>query len=337
MFTEDDRYYAVEASGTQDAIPEPQTPATDDYVFTVKSKDAGRVVLPIEGQTVTMMVDTGANCNIINHDVWTKVNNGNNGRLQLTRCNRNLFPYGTNTPMKILGMFKGQVKVTKESSMSQELEFVVVPGNDTPLLGKDSSVKLGLLSFSPHVYEVKSEVDTEYLVNVKYAECFKGLGKLKHFQLKIHIDPEVQPVAQAVKRVPFSMRQRLDKKLDQLEKLDVIEKLNGPTPWTSPLVVIFKTNDDVRVCVDMRRPNEAVLRERHPIPTLHEILGEMSEATLFSKLDLTMGYHQIELEPESRGITTFTTHKGLYRYKRLVFGLSSASEIYQHLIQQTLQ
>ena len=68
------------------------------------------------------------------------------------------------------------------------------------------------------------------------------------------------------------MRQKLDKKLDQLEKLDVIEKVNGPTPWISPLVVIPKSNDDVRACVDMRRPNEAVLRERHLILTLHEIV-----------------------------------------------------------------
>lgn len=85
MFTEDDMYNAVGASETQDAIPEPHTPATDDYVFMMKSKDAGRVDLIIEGQTETMMVDTGASCNIINHDVWTKVNKGNNGRWQLTQ------------------------------------------------------------------------------------------------------------------------------------------------------------------------------------------------------------------------------------------------------------
>ena len=58
---------------------------------------------------------------------------------------------------------------------------------------------------------------------------------------------------------------------------------------------------------------------------------------MFSKLDLRWGYHQVELHRESRALTTFSTHKGLKRYKRLIFGLSSALEMYQYVIQQTLQ
>ena len=80
----------------------------------------------------------------------------------------------------------------------------------------------------------------------------------------------------------------------------------------------------------MRTANEAVQRERHPIPTVDELLEDFNEATIFSKLDLKGGYHQIEVSEDSRDITTFVTNKGLYRYKRLNFGISSASEIYQH-------
>jgi len=92
-----------------------------------------------------------------------------------------------------------------------------------------------------------------------------------------------------------------------------------------------------RLCVDMRRENEAVLRERHPIPTMDEILQNMNQSTVFSKLDLRWGYHQIELAEDSRGITTFTTHAGLFCYKQLMFRISSAPELYQHIIQQVLQ
>ena len=87
----------------------------------------------------------------------------------------------------------------------------------------------------------------------------------------------------------------------------------------------------------MRQANTAIVRERHPIPTVEEILQELQGASMFSKLDLRWGYHQIELHPDSRQITTFATHKGLYHYKRLMFGVSSAPEIYQHIIQQVLQ
>ena len=87
-----------------------------------------------------------------------------------------------------------------------------------------------------------------------------------------------------------------------------------------------------QVVVDMREANKAILRSHHPIPLLEELLEEFNGHTLFSKLDLSHGYHQIELHPESRPITTFSTHAGLYRYTRLVQGASSAFEEYQNII-----
>ena len=69
-------------------------------------------------------------------------------------------------------------------------------------------------------------------------------------------------------------------------------------------------------------------RERYPIPTIDEVLQDLNQSKFFSKLDLNSAYHQIELAPESRDITTFGTHDGLYRYKRLMFGISCAPEMY---------
>jgi len=81
--------------------------------------------------------------------------------------------------------------------------------------------------------------------------------------------------------------------------------------------------------------NCAVERDRCPIATIDEVLQDMNNSKVFIKLDLRWGYHQIELSEESREITTFIT--GLYRYKLLMFGVSSAPEKYQQVIQQTLQ
>ena len=66
------------------------------------------------------------------------------------------------------------------------------------------------------------------------------------------------------------------------------------------------------------------MRERHPIPMIEEVLHDLNGSTVFSKLDLKWGFHQIELNVESREITTFVTHRGLYQYKRLIFGIASA-------------
>ena len=171
----------------------------------------------------------------------------------------------------------------------------------------------------------------------KYPELFSGIGKLKDYQLKLHIDRKVKPVAQPLHRLPFRIREKVDKKLEVLKAKDIIESFSGPTPWVSPLVAVPKSNNDLRICIDMRRANEAVQRERHPIPTVEELLQDFNEATVFSKLDLKDGYHQIDLSEDSRDITTFVTNKGLYRYKRLNFGISSASEMYQHIIEQAIR
>jgi hypothetical protein len=81
----------------------------------------------------------------------------------------------------------------------------------------------------------------------------------------------------------------------------------------------------------MRETNKAVQREKHPMPTVDELITDLNGATVFSTLDLASGYH-----PESRHITTFTTHVGLRRYKRLMFGVNAASEIFQNEIANLL-
>ena len=128
----------------------------------------------------------------------------------------------------------------------------------------------------------------------------------------------------------------MKKKVEELVNIDIIEPVEGPIPWVSPLVVVPKQNDEIRLCVDMRKANEAIIRERYPIPTVDEVLQSLNRSTVFSKLDLKWGYHQLELHPDSRSITTFITHCGLFQYKRLMFGISSAPEVYQHVIQLAL-
>ncbi|KAJ8004145.1 hypothetical protein DPEC_G00155730 [Dallia pectoralis] len=135
------------------------------------------------------------------------------------------------------------------------------------------------------------------------------------------------------------MRQKVEEELKRLENNDVIETVTGPTAWVSPIVTPPKPKDPdkVRICVDMRQANTAIQRERHITPTMDDVIHELKGATVFSKLDLTAGYHQLELHPDSKYITTFTTHLSLRRYKRLNFGISSAAEVFQNAICQTVQ
>ena len=110
----------------------------------------------------------------------------------------------------------------------------------------------------------------------------------------------------------------------------------------SPVVVVPKRDDNIRLCVDMWVANKwlantIIKKARHHIPILEAVSVEHNGVRVFSKLDLTQAYHQLELSPASRGITTFSTHLGLYRYKRLNYGTNAATEIFQHALQETPQ
>ncbi|KAL9988936.1 hypothetical protein ACROYT_G003432 [Oculina patagonica] len=247
-------------------------------------------------------------------------------------ANQKLYPYGTSEPLNTLGRFEASVNLAgKEVSA----EFIVIGSEGRSIIGRKTAMELDVLRLGPQV----NAVSTPDIVD-EYKACFEGVGKLTDYQVKFHVNKEFNPVAQHPRRVPFSLREKEESKLHELEQMDIIKstkyKVQRPTPWVSPIVVVPKPSGEIRLCVDMRRPNEAVVREKHPIPTVHEVLQDMTQSSVFTKLDLKWSYHELELSEESRDITTFTTHAGLDRYKRLIFGITSAPEIYQHALQQAL-
>ena len=85
----------------------------------------------------------------------------------------------------------------------------------------------------------------------KYKERFEGLEKLKNFELKLYTDRDIQPVAQPASKMPFKMQEQMKNKLNELLNQGIIEKIEGPTEWLSPLVIVSKQNNDIRICLDM--------------------------------------------------------------------------------------
>ena len=138
---------------------------------------------------------------------------------------------------------------------------------------------------------------TDADVREQFPEVFSGIGRLTDFQLKVHVNHDGKPVEQPVRRLPFSLRDKVDEKLDELLENDIIEEVSSrQTKWVSPLVVVRKSDREIRICIDMRRANKAIVRERHPIPTIEEVLYDLNGSSLFSKLDLEWG-----LSPDRAG------------------------------------
>jgi hypothetical protein len=117
------------------------------------------------------------------------------------------------------------------------------------------------------------------------------LGKLKDFQL--HINRDVRSISQEIVQNTFQNATASPRVQDS----DVIEKVKGATKWTALLVIIPKVNGDMSTCVDMSQAYSAVARERFSMPNI-----ELNEGKFFTKLDLNIGYDQIELGPQSRYI-----------------------------------
>ena len=96
-------------------------------------------------------------------------------------------------------------------------------------------------------------------------------------------------VALPTQRTPFSLGSKVEEKVQELINLDIIETATGYTLWVNPVVVVPKSQGDIRLCVNMHRANEAILREGHPIPTVDEIVQSLNGSRVFSKLDLRWG------------------------------------------------
>ena len=300
-----------------------------EYVYTVDESPncPPTCLIEIEGQRFNLMIDTGASVNLIDETTYRKINR--RGERRLEKAERPIYSYGSSAPLPVIGTF---VTMIKPPDVSTVAKLHVVKGNFGNLLSFATAKQLNILQVSVNT------VDVPYYgcLQQEYKCLFGGIGKVKGRLIELHIDPQVKPKQQPHRRIPFHVRKDVEKELERLEKLDIIEKVDGPTPWVSPIVVVPKDSGEVRICVDMREANQVIKREKHLMPTIDDLIADLNGAMVFSKLDLSSGYHQFELSPESRNITTFSTHVGLRRYKRLLFGINAAAEIFQNAIEEIL-
>ena len=307
---------------------------SDEYVYSTGS--TSKVTVMIDRTPVTMVVDSGATCNVLNSSDTKKLKR--NG-LQATPCKRTIHPYGS-PPLPANFEFTYPVKLAG-SKMAVTDTFICVETNSPLLLGKDLSERLGIIRFDVQSVQEKAMSNTSDQVQAlkEFPGIDTGIGCLKDHQVRLHIDSSIPPVARKHSRIPFHNREKVEQEINRLLKEEIIEPVSGPTEWVSRIVTPPKPKNpqEIRICVDMRDANKAILRTRYVTPTIEELSADLSGATVFSKVDLRSGYHQLVLHPSCRYITCFSTHVGLFQYKRLNFGVNSAAEVFQHTIQSLLE
>ena len=294
----------------------------DVYVFQIGNKSSTHPVI-INNTKIDIIIDSGSTINILDEQSFNLII----PQPKIEHSKTKIHPYQSDSPLKLHGVAPLTIKANQTSLSTK---FYIVKGNYGSLLGKETAEALDLLRVGPPKFTAAINVpsdntppSTQNIID-KYDTVFHGTGTLKNFELQLHIDPTVVPVQQPIQRVPYHTKEKLSAEIERLTKLDIIEKVDGPTTWLNPVVLAPKPSGKHRLCLDMRQANKAIIRERYVIPKLEDILTEIHGAKYFSKINLTEGYHQIKLAENSRHITPFATHEGLHRYKRLIYGISSA-------------
>ncbi|KAI4881016.1 hypothetical protein NFI96_011261 [Prochilodus magdalenae] len=302
-------------------------------VYTTCNGQKGIMVdVEVEGKPVSMQLDTGAAVTLVPERVY----NVALSHLPLEESKMQLSTFsGENIPLL------GQVTVkVKYEDQRANLPLVIVRGDRPALLGRNwlSQLKLnwkGIFS----VASARGAVDLELeAVLQRHQNVFSdGPGTIREFKASINVKPNAKPIFKKARPVPYALKDAVGRELDRLEQLGIISKVDR-SEWAAPIVVVPKADKSIRICGDYKvTVNQSVVDETYPLPNTEDLFATLAGGTLFTKLDLSHAYQQLELEKSSEKFLTINTHRGLYVYHRLSYGVSTAPSIFQGVMDQILQ
>ncbi len=291
--------------------------------------------LEVNGQDIKFMVDTGAATTVIAENLY----NTHFSNIKLKPCSYVLSGYSGNK-VPVAGMISVDVKYENQN---KTLPIVVVQGERKALLGRNWMEEIRLnwskILRTVNVNNVNTKkTDVKSVMN-KYSEVFEAkdtLNRIKNFTVDVKMEKNAQPIFHKARPVPYSLANKVQTELNRLEKQGVIKKVET-SKWASPIVVAPKTDGSIRICGDYKATvNTCVETKVYPLPTAEDIFAKLAHGQYFSKIDLTSAYQQLELTEESKEKLTINTPHGLYQYERLAFGVSTAPNIFQCVMDQVL-
>ncbi|XP_031347079.1 uncharacterized protein K02A2.6-like [Photinus pyralis] len=157
------------------------------------------------------------------------------------------------------------------------------------------------------------------------------LGKFNGGKAKLYLKENTVPIYRKARPLPFALTCKVEEELNNLIKLDILNPVNS-SEWATPIVPVLKKNGQVRICGDFKITlNPHLHINKYPVPKIDDLLVSLKNCAIFSKIDLSQAYAQIELDDESKKLVTINTHKGLFQCNTLPYGVASSPGIFRQL------
>ena len=150
-----------------------------------------------------------------------------------------------------------------------------------------------------------------------------------NLMLEIPLTSDV-PIRRKMYNLPFSSKEVVEKEIQVMLDLEIIEP--SKSPYSSPVVLVRKKDGSCRFCIDFRGLNKITVFDAEPIPNVEDLFVRLAHSRFFTKIDLAKGYWQILVLPEDRPKTAFATHQGLFQFIRMPFGLVSAPAVFARMM-----
>ena len=257
------------------------------------------ISLKIRGKDIAFKVDTGAAVTAISKECHELL--GKPELYKPTKCLQG----PDSQSLNVVGQFEETISHNCKSSR----QHIFVIDNlrvNCNLLGLPCIIALNLVS------RIDSTADYTAMIEEKFPSLFQGLRTLGDpCTIKLKPDAKLKALYTA-RKVPLHLRDAVEIELKSMETNGIISRVDIRTPWCSGIVPVPKKSGAVRICIDLKALNESVFREVYPLPTVDDLLGQLTGATIFSHLDANSGFWQIPLCPESRLLTTFVTPCGRF-------------------------
>ena len=279
--------------------------------------------------SIQMEMDTGASVSIISDQAYHFLcQQSDKPSLKLNKSDLKLKTY-TGQHIEIMGTTEVKVSYNNKSIV---LPVYVVCGVGPNLMGRD-----WLSQFSVALKMPVNKVETCPLLNetlLKYDSIFNDeLGCLQGHTIQIMVKDNITPKFFKPRTVPYILKKMVEEELTRLQDKGIISPVQH-SAWAAPIVPIVKKDGTIRICGDFKVTiNQAIHVESYPLPRVDELFANLSNGKYFSKLDLSNAYLQLPLDEDSQKLVTIHTHKGLFKYHRLPFGVSTAPAIFQRCME----